>query len=67
MTDDGRSPSGPGGYTKWLVAAGYVLDGDVWQHPLTRRALDAGVARSLTMEQLCEWIAAGRSRNGDGR
>jgi hypothetical protein len=49
-------------YRSRLTAAGYVLDEafDLWMHPELDRALDARIAARLTLDQLDEWIAAGR-------
>ena len=52
----------PGDYRARLTAAGYVLDEafDLWVNPELDRALDARIAARLTLDQLDEWIAAGR-------
>ena len=44
-----------------LTAAGYVFhaDANVWLHPRLDRALDGGIAKLLTVDQLAAWIAAG--------
>jgi hypothetical protein len=46
-----------------LRGAGYVLAPEfhVWSHPELKRELDADIAALLTLDQLVEWIAAGRS------
>ena len=49
-------------YRARLAAAGYVLDEelDLWLRPVVGRALDARIAARLTLDQIDEWIAAGR-------
>ena len=44
-----------------LTGAGYVLDADreTWRHRETNRMLDAGIAETLTFEQLLRWIVDG--------
>jgi len=48
-------------YRARLIAAGYMLNEELelWLHP-AGRALDAGIATRLTLDQIDEWIAAGR-------
>lgn len=56
-------PAGsPVDYRTRLAAAGYVLSEelDLWLHPGLDRALDARIAARLTLDQIDEWIAAGR-------
>ena len=49
-------------YRARLIAADYVLNEELelWMHPTLGRALDAGIAARLTLDQIDDWIAAGR-------
>lgn len=49
----------PAENTERLEAAGYCCNAimQVWEHPLTKRALDAAIAVRLTRGQLTAWLA----------
>jgi hypothetical protein len=51
-----------GEYRSRLATAGYVLNEELelWMHGGLDRALDARIAARLTLDQIDEWIAAGR-------
>ena len=54
-----RTP--PAGNAALLRVGGYAYSRthDVWTHHSTGRMLDGGVSRTLTPDQLGEWIAEG--------
>ena len=49
-------------YRARLVEAGYVLheELELWIHPALDRALQTRIASGLTLDQIDDWIAAGR-------